>query len=167
MNPRRKTKKSRPDDDQAPAGLSPQRILEALQRAEVPCTLKILAQHLKLQGKSERAALERSLQALVKKGRLVKSRANRYGLAAKMDVVAGTVLAHPDGYAFVKPDEGGEDVYVNRRDARRVLHLDRVQISVTGVDDRGRRKGHVIEILERANDEVVGRYFRESGVGFQ
>ena len=166
MNPRRKTKKNHIDGSADADSIPAQRILDALERAAVPCTVKILAQHLRLQGKSERAALERTLRHLVNKGRLVKSRANRYGLAAKMDVVAGTVLAHPDGYAFVKPDQGGEDVYVNRRDARRVLHLDRVQISVTGVDERGRRKGHVIEILERANHEIVGRYFRESGVGF-
>ena len=166
MNPRTNRKKSRRDDKQSSPQISPKRIIDALQRAAVPCTAKILAQHLKLQGKAERAALDNALQALVHKGRLVKSRSNRYGLAAKMDVVAGIVLAHPDGYAFVKPDEGGEDVYVNRRDARRVLHLDRVQISVSGVDNRGRRKGQIIEILERANHEVVGRYFRESGVGF-
>ena len=166
MNPQVKTKKTHRKDRQQATKISPQRILDALQRAAVPCTTKILAQQLKLQGKAEKNALENALRDMLKRGQLVKSRANRYGIASKMDVVAGTVLAHPDGYAFVKPDQGGEDVYVNRKDARRVLHLDRVQIAVTGVDHRGRCKGHVVEILERANHEVVGRYFRESGIGF-
>ena len=142
------------------------KIISALKRAAVPCTKKILAQHLRLNSKVEVAALEVALKALTKSGRLLKTRANRYGLADKMDIFAGTVLAHPDGYAFVRPDEGDEDIYVNRKDAQRVLHLDRVQISVQGTDQRGRKRGQVVEILERANHEVIGRYFKESGVGF-
>ena len=143
-----------------------QKIMDALKRAEVPCTKKILAQHLELQGKSAVASLELALKELTKSGRLVKTRANRYGIAAKMDISAGIVLAHPDGYAFVRPDEGGEDIYVNRKDAQRVLHLDRVQISVSGTDQRGRKKGHIVEVLERANHEIIGRYFKENGVRF-
>ncbi|MGR8950309.1 MAG: ribonuclease R [Gammaproteobacteria bacterium] len=166
MSPRKNRKNSRQRDPDRGPGITPKRILEALRRAAVPCTKKILAQHLKIRDKADLAALDIALKELVNSGRLVKSRSDRYGIAAKMDVVAGIVLAHPDGYAFVKPDEGGEDVYVNRRDARRVLHLDRVQISVTGTDHRGRRKGKIVEILERANQEVVGRYFKESGVAF-
>jgi len=141
-------------------------IMEALKRAAVPCTKKILAQHLKLEGKLAVASLELALKALTKSGHLVKTRANRYGIAAKMDISTGIVLAHPDGYAFVRPDEGGEDVYVNRKDAQRVLHLDRVQISVQGTDQRGRKKGHIVEILERANHEIIGRYFKKNGVKF-
>ena len=166
MSPRKNRKKSRFHEREQQSSITPKKIFDALRRAAVPCTKKILAQQLRIRDKSELASLQIVLNELVNSGRLVKSRADRYGIAAKMDVVAGTVLAHPDGYAFVKPDEAGEDVYVNRRDARRVLHLDRVQISVTGTDHRGRRKGHIVEILERANEEVVGRYFKESGVGF-
>ncbi|MEM7465306.1 MAG: ribonuclease R [Pseudomonadota bacterium] len=166
MSPPKKKNSKRQNREPGDEQITPGAIIDALQRAAVPCTVKILAQHMKLRGKTSLKGLESELRQLVRSGKLVKSRANRYGLAAKMDVVAGSVLAHPNGYAFVKPDDGGEDIYVNRRDALRVLHLDRVQISITGIDHKGRRKGKVIEILERANHEVVGRYFKESGVGF-
>ncbi|NND60191.1 MAG: ribonuclease R, partial [Gammaproteobacteria bacterium] len=48
---------------------------------------------------------------------------------------------------------------------REVMHGDRVAVRVT--PGRGNKtQGHVVEILERGNSEVVGRYYRESGVGF-
>ena len=34
------------------------------------------------------------------------------------------------------------------------------------MDDRGRREGSIVEILERNTTEVVGRFYMESGIGF-
>ena len=33
------------------------------------------------------------------------------------------------------------------------------------VDNRGRREGKIVEVLKRANTEVVGRYYEEGGIG--
>jgi ribonuclease R len=97
-------------------------------------------------------------------GQLVKNRRNAYGLPAKMDLVAGRISAHKDGYGFVMPDDGESDLYLSPRQMRSVLHGDRVLASVIGIDNRGRREGAVREILERAHERVVGRFVEESGI---
>jgi ribonuclease R len=36
--------------------------------------------------------------------------------------------------------------------------------AVTGTDRQGRREGMIVEVLERANDRIVGRYVEENGI---
>jgi ribonuclease R len=81
-----------------------------------------------------------------------------------MDLIAGRISAHKDGYGFVMPDDGESDLYLSPRQMRSVLHGDRVLASVIGVDARGRREGAVREILERAHERIVGRFVEESGI---
>jgi ribonuclease R len=49
---------------------------------------------------------------------------------------------------------------------RDIMHGDRVVGRVVGVDGRGRREGAVVEVLERAVRQVVGRYMREAGAAW-
>jgi ribonuclease R len=101
---------------------------------------------------------------MVRDGQLVRNRRGAYGIPARMDLFAGRISAHPDGYGFVMPDDGESDLYLSPREMRSVLHGDRVLASVVGVDARGRREGAVREILERAHSRVVGHFVEESGI---
>src|ERR1044072_8542190 len=68
-----------------------------------------------------------SLKTLAREGRIVRLKKNHYALPDARHLLTGRVHAHPDGYGFLIPDEKGvEDVYLNRREMRRVLHGDRV-----------------------------------------
>ena len=52
-----------------------------------------------------------------------------YALAKAASVVSGVVQGHPDGFGFVVPDQKGmEDIYLSRREMRRVMHGDRVLV---------------------------------------
>src|SRR5690606_25696065 len=64
-----------------------------------------------------------------------------------------------------QPDAAG-DVFLPTREMRKVLHEDRVVVRVSGYDRRGRREGAVVEVLEHANTQIVGRFFTEGGIGF-
>ncbi|MBI5617676.1 MAG: ribonuclease R [Gammaproteobacteria bacterium] len=141
-------------------------ILKYLEAEGAPCAIKAIARGLEVDGGEALNGLTRRLYAMVRDGQLIETRSNRFGLTERMELIPGRVLGHPDGFAFVRPDQGGDDVYVAHREARRVLHGDRVLVRIAGVDDRQRPYGNVVEVLERANTEVVGRYFREGGVGF-
>jgi len=125
-----------------------------------------IAESLGIESERDLEALRRRLAAMTRDGQLARNRRGGYGLAVKMDLVPGRVIGHPDGFGFVHPDAGGEDLFLPPKQMRLVLHGDRVLASVTRVDRRGRREGAVAEVLERANDTVVGRFQVESGIAF-
>ena len=62
------------------------------------------------------------------------------------------------------PDGEGDDLFLSSKQMRSVLNGERVLASVVGVNNRGRREGKVREILERANDTLVGRFVEEGGI---
>ena len=143
-----------------------QQILDFLTAANKPCNLNKIAKALDVEHPVAREALERRLRAMQRDGQIIKNRREGYGLAQKMDLLRGRVIGHPDGYGFLKVDESGDDLYLSPREMRSLLHGDRILARVTGVDKRGRLEGAMVEVLERANSQIVGRYFREGNVGF-
>ena len=139
-------------------------ILDLLEDHGRPLQRRDIVERLDVVGDDSREILRRRLKAMVRDGQLVKNRRNAYGLPVKMDLVAGRISAHPDGYGFVMPDEGESDLYLSPRQMRSVLHGDRVLASVIGIDSRGRKEGAVREVLERAHQRVVGHFVEESGI---
>jgi ribonuclease R len=139
-------------------------ILELLEQQGRPLKRRDIVRLLNVTGEDSLEILRRRLRAMLRDGQLVKNRRNAYGLPARMDLMAGRISAHRDGYGFVMLDDGGSDLYLSPRHMRSVLHGDRVLAAVVGVDARGRREGVVREILERAHSRVVGRFVEESGV---
>jgi ribonuclease R len=67
----------------------------------------------------------------------------------KMQLVRGYVIAHPDGFGFLVPDDGSDDLFLSARQMRQLIHNDRIVACVSGVDRRGRREGKIVEVLER------------------
>jgi len=111
-------------------------------------------------------ALRRRLNAMVRDGQLIRNRRDGYVPVNEEDLISGRVIAHPDGFGFLVPDEGGDDIFLHGRQMRTLLHGDRAVVQISGLDRRGRREGAVIDVLERGNDRVVGRMFVESGVTY-
>lgn len=109
-------------------------------------------------------ALGKRLAAMLRDGQLLKNRRGGYAPAEKLDLIAGAILANTEGYGFLRPDEGGDDLYLSPFEMRKVLHGDRVLASVIGVDRRGRRKGAIVEVLERRSPRLVGRVVIDGGV---
>jgi ribonuclease R len=130
-----------------------------------PLNRNEIAASMGVETEDAREILRRRLRAMVRDGQLIRNRRDAYGLAAKMDLVSGRVSAHSDGFGFVIPDAGGDDLYLSPRQMQRVMNGDRVLASVVGLDQRGRKEGAVREVLEHAHEEVVGRFVEESGIG--
>ncbi len=141
-------------------------IMELLGEQDGPMKLPQIAQMLELSDEDDLEALRRRMRAMERDGQVVRNRRDGYGLASKMDLKCGRVIAHPDGFGFMVPDDGGDDLFMSARQMRSLLNGDRIVARVTGVDRRGRLEGAVVEVLERANKEVVGRFHLEHGVGF-
>lgn len=153
-------------DDRRIKATAPDRqaIIALLEDHGKPLQRRDIVERLSVESDDSREILRRRLKAMIRDGQVVKNRRNAYGLPAKMDLVAGRISAHKDGYGFVMPDDGESDLYLSPRQMRSVLHGDRVLASVVGIDTRGRREGSVTEILERAHERIVGRFVQESGI---
>ncbi len=131
-----------------------------------PLDYEQLASELALHDEEPREALRRRLNAMVRDGQLVRNRREGMVLVNQQDMVAGRIIGHPDGFGFLVPDEGGDDLFLTPRQMRGVMNGDRAVARVTGIDRRGRPEGAIVEVLERNTQRVVGRYRSESGVGF-
>ena len=125
-----------------------------------------IAEHFELTSDDRYFALKKRLRAMERDGQIIYTRKGGYGLAHKMDLVCGRIQGHPDGFGFLIPDDNSDDLFLAPRDMRQVFHGDRAMARVAGEDRRGRRMGRVVEVLERAHETMVGRFFIEHGVAF-
>ena len=139
-------------------------ILEFLGQHGELLKIENLAQGLGLRDERDREALSKRLTAMLRDGQLLQNRRGGYGVAQKLDLIPGTILANAEGFGFLRADAGGDDIYLSPMEMRKVLHGDRVLASVIGQDHRGRKQGAIAEVLERRASRLVGRVVTENGI---
>ncbi|HKJ71111.1 MAG TPA: ribonuclease R [Gammaproteobacteria bacterium] len=137
------------------------------EQTSAPASEAFIAEGLGLTAEDQATALNRRLRAMERDGQLIRTRRDLYGLPERMDLVKGTVKAHPDGFGFLIPeDRDQKDLFLSPREMRQVLHGDRVVARISGYDKRGRPEGTIARVVERGQDKVVGRFDQEDGVSF-
>ncbi|MCR8923713.1 ribonuclease R [Dasania sp. GY-MA-18] len=141
-------------------------IIELLEQADAPLNRNQLSRLLDLSDYDAAEALRRRLKAMERDGQLMRNRKGAYCLVSKMDLVKGRIQAHRDGFGFVIPDDGSDDFYLNSRQMSQVFDGDIVLCRANGVDQRGRREGTIVEVLEHHTKQLVGRYAFENGSAF-
>lgn len=141
-------------------------ILELLDMADQPVTHEQMCAMLKLTDEDQVEALRRRLIAMARDGQLISNRRDAYVRLDKIDVVRGRVQGHRDGYGFVIPSDGGEDIYLHNRQMRKVFDGDEVLVRLSGEQYRGKEEGAIIEVLTRNTTQLAGRFFNEEGVQF-
>jgi ribonuclease R len=114
----------------------------------------------------ERGSFRRLIRGLASEGEIIKIRGNRFGLPEKMNLVTGIVQGHPDGYGFVIPEDDGEDLFINPRNMREVMHGDKVICRVESAQKDKKKEGRIARILERGHKTIVGIYEPSSHFGF-
>ncbi|HEX7558352.1 MAG TPA: ribonuclease R, partial [Usitatibacter sp.] len=132
----------------------------------VPTTEERLAELLGIASPEERDGFQRRLRAMEREGQVVRNRRGAILVADKAGLIKGKVIGHADGFGFLRPEDGKEDLFLGPKEMHKVLHGDVVLGRVSGVDKRGRLEASISEVLERANKKVVGRLFVEHDVAF-
>lgn len=138
-------------------------ILDYLSERGRPANQEQIEQDLHLKTADEKEALRRRLIAMARDGQILKNRKGAYGHMGKMELISGRVIGHKDGFGFLEPDSGEDDLFLSPKQMRTVFHGDKVLARVSNVDTRGRKEGLIVEVLERNTQQVVGRLFNQSG----
>ena len=138
-------------------------ILHNLEQAGKPLSRVEFATIFKLESDDDLEALRRRLRAMERDGQLLFNRGQRYCLVNNKDLIVGRIIGHADGFGFVRPDDGSDDLYLSPREMNPLLHNDRAMVRIAGIDKKGRREGAVVEILERNTHQIVGRLYKEDG----
>ncbi|MCK0106128.1 ribonuclease R [Marinobacter sp. S0848L] len=141
-------------------------ILNHLKERGAPATHETLCQELGQASEEGIEALRRRLIAMCRDGQLICNRRNAFLPIEEAALVTGKISGHRDGFGFLIPDDGSSDLFLTARQMRQVFHGDRVAARVDRVDDRGRREGVIVEVLEHRTEQTVGRFFKESGIAF-
>jgi ribonuclease R len=142
-------------------------ILNLLEKHKGPATFTKLIKLLDLKKDQDLESLQRRLRAMERDGQIVRNRQGAFLPVGHADLVRGRIIAHPDGFGFLSPDEGEEqDIFLTPREMRAALHGDRAVVRITKIKRDGRKEGHLVEVVERHNQTVVGRYHEERGLGY-
>ena len=141
-------------------------IMDHLRDRSGPATLKQVSFELALFDAEDVEALRRRLRAMERDGQLISDRKGAYGAINKMDLIHGRIIGHRDGFGFLKPDEGGDDLFLNHSQMRAVMDGDKALARITGVDRKGRSEGAIVEVTAHNTQKVVGRLTKEDGVCF-
>ena len=141
-------------------------ILQHLSDRGSPASREQLLEELGLASEEQAEALRRRLRAMERDGQLIYTRRGTYAPVDKLDLVLGRISGHRDGFGFLIPDDGSDDLFLSPAQMRLVFDGDRALARVSGLDRRGRREGAIVEVISRAHESIVGRYYEESGIGF-
>ena len=127
-------------------------------------------------GEDDEDAFRERLDALERRGEIVRVRGEKYSAIEYSNLVAGRLTVRPEGFGFVLAVEG-EDLFVPRAGMHGAMDGDTVlareeRSRATSTAGRGRqraagraerRSGVVVKVLDRARERVVGRFETRDG----
>ncbi len=159
-----KKKKNKPIRKQK--RLSTDIVLKYLSQRSEPANTKSIAETLGRIGKEGRQETFEILEALRDQGKVQQLSKHRWGMKHAIKEHRGRVVGHVDGHGYVLTDDTKEKVHLRSHDMREALHNDTVMVRITGRDRRQKLFGQILEVIERGNEVVVGRYYSESQLHF-
>jgi ribonuclease R len=132
-----------------------------------PLTVQELEAAFGIQDSNDFKEFVKALVQMEEKGLVVRTRANRYGLPEKMNLVRGKLTGHAKGFAFVVPEEPGmDDIFIPPTETNNAMHGDTVLVRVSSESSGQRREGTIIRIIERGIQQIVGTYVESKNFGF-
>jgi ribonuclease R len=110
--------------------------------------------------------LKSALRGYEASGELYRVRGNRYAVPEKINLTVGTLRVLASGNGFVRPEAGGEEIFVSAAHQDSAMDGDRVAVRI---ESRSRGKGpsgRILRILERARTSIVGTFKANRRFGF-
>ena len=105
----------------------------------------------------------RALDELCDEAKVVRCPDGTYDTPSRLGAFEGTVLANAQGFAFIRPDNGGKDFFVPKKRLMEALDKDVVlAVPVRGTED----EATVIKILRHGRRTIVGRFEKDRHAGY-
>ena len=115
--------------------------------------------------RAEKGDLREVLSALIADGKIVVDQNGKYKNAGE-GLFKGRFSGTQRGFGFVIVEGMEQDVFIPEVATKGALHNDTVMIRLLEDQSGPRKEGEVVEILERANGEVVGTFEKSKNFGF-
>jgi ribonuclease R len=106
----------------------------------------------------DRSQFEEHLDRLVEHGEIVRLPGRVYALPGAGGGVRGKLSIHPDGFGFVMPEEGGDDLFIPRTYLREFMNGDLVEAQVVSQRRDGKREGRITALIQRGVTSIIGRF---------
>lgn len=146
--------------------LSTNIVLKYLSQRSEPANTKAIAETLGRVGKEGRRETFEILEQLRDQGQVQQLSKHRWAMKHAIQDHQGRVVGHVDGHGYVLTDDTREKVFLRSHEMQEVLHNDIVRVRIVGRDRRKKLFGKIIEVVERGNLTIVGRYFVENNLHF-
>ena len=143
------------------AGAIRSKILDLLKRSrQHSLTLKQIMAGLDM-NKNEGSIINGELKKMAGEGLVIRTEGNRYGLPERLGILSGVLQGNRRGFAFLRPEQKRDDVYISAQNLNEAAHGDRVLVKLDRKKNRRKREGTVIGILKRGQSRLVGTLRRE------
>lgn len=127
-------------------------ILNLLKNSKKPLSFNAILNNVNI----EKKTLRKILRKLIIQGDIIKFKTGKYAPCDDLGIIKGTIDGHPDGYAFLVPeDKELDDLFIPPKKLNGAVHGDKVTAKI--VEFRGKKEAHVIKVVERGFKKVVGR----------
>ena len=137
------------------------------ERAYRPMTMDELYVVFEVISNEDRENLQLLFADLEDRGKIVRTRTDRYGLPERMDLVVGRLQVKARGFGFVVPlEDGAPDVYISASDLGGAMDGDMVLARQRKIPGVLRKEGEIIRVTKRAHRAVVGLLTTHAGYGF-
>lgn len=145
--------------------VSREAILAHLEKSKTPQTHWQMVEAFHLQDDEQIEALRRRLIAMCRDGQLFENRRRQFMPISAAELIQGRIQGHKDGYGFVIPDDGSNDLHLSQKQMRKVFDGDKVNVREVS-DNRGKREAIIVEIMQRNTHQVVGRFYMQGDAGY-
>jgi ribonuclease R len=141
-------------------------ILQHFAKVARPIRRSDLIASFKLADADAHEALRRRLNAMLRDGQIIKNRKGSYALIDQLEMIRGYVIGHRDGFGFLVPEDGSDDIFLDNRQMRLLFPGDQVVARILPSNSTHKRECVIEEILERAFTQIVGRFVREADINY-
>ena len=140
-------------------------MLQILKEQGVPVNEKALQSLLGIT-EEEEEIFGRRISAMLREGQIMRNRKGDICVVEKLDLIKGGYRDTRMVSASSYPMTAVRDLFLSAKEMHKALHGDRVMVREIGVDRRGRKEGAIVEVLERAVTQLVGRLHTDHGILF-